>query len=96
MREADFDGAHVGEGDYIGFMGKELLAVKPSREEAVLETAEKLGLQKRDILLLVCGKATEEDEVDRLYARLQEAYRTKEIYVINGGQDVYDYILIVE
>ena len=96
VREADFDGAHVGEGDYIGFMGKELLAVAPSREEAVLETAEKLGLQKRDILLLVCGKAAEEDEVDRLYARLQEAYRTKEIYVINGGQDVYDYILIVE
>lgn len=96
VRDADFDGMHVTSGDYIGFMGKELLAVEPSREEAVMKTAESLGLRKRDILILVCGKAADEEEVDRLYARLQEAYRNKEIYVINGGQDVYDYILIVE
>ena len=59
VRDADFDGMHVTSGDYIGFMGKELLAVEPSREEAVMKTAESLGLRKRDILILVCGKAAD-------------------------------------
>ena len=96
VRSAEFDGVSVESGDYIGFMGKELLTAKADRFDAVTETVRAMGFGTREILILVCGKDATEEEVDRLSRYFGEAYRGKEVYIINGGQDVYDYIMIVE
>ena len=96
IRDAKMDNTEVHTGDYIGFVGKELLAVNNNRLVTVCETMDKLKFAEFDICILICGKDADDEEVSRIEAYVRARYRGKEIYIINGGQDVYDYIMIIE
>lgn len=90
----DAQGVHAGE--YIGFSGKEILAADASRFAAVCKTAAQLDLSAYDICLLLCGKDADPDESAALQAEFRSRYPGKELYVIDGRQEVYDYVLILE
>jgi len=96
VRDAKSGDTNVFTGDYIGFVGKELLAVNPNRVVTVCETIDALGFSRYDIGILIYGKDATDEEAQKIEAYAKRIYRGKEFYVINGGQDVYDYILIAE
>ncbi len=96
VRDAKFGDTDVFTGDYIGFVGKELLALNPNRVVAVCETIDALEFSRYDIGILIYGKDATEEEAQKIEAYARARYKGKEFYVINGGQDVYDYILIAE
>ena len=96
VRDAEMDGVRMHKGDYIGFVGKHLLGVSADRYEAVIETVDKAGLKEHDICILIRGKDADETEADRIAEHISREYPGKELYTINGGQDVYDYIFIIE
>ena len=86
----------VREGEYIGFRGKDILTSRPSRTDAVIETMDSLGIDDYDIALVIYGKAVEEDEAKNVEKELSSRWNGKEVYLVDGGQDIYDYILILE
>jgi len=96
VRDASIDGKEIHTGDYIGFVGKEMLSVNESRLATVCESIDALNFSKYDFCILICGKDATDEEAGQIEAYVNAHYRGKEIYIINGGQDVYDYILIVE
>ena len=96
IRDAKMGDTEVHTGDYIGFVGKELLAANPNRLVTVCETIDALKFSRYDFCILICGKDATDEEAQRIEAYVKARYRGKEIYIINGGQDVYDYIMIVE
>lgn len=96
VRDATIDGKEIHTGDYIGFVGKEMLSVNESRLVTVCESIDALNFSKYDFCILICGKDTTDEEAQRIEAYIKARYKNKELYIINGGQDVYDYIMIVE
>ena len=90
------DAEGVREGEYIGFRGKDILTSRPSRTDAVMETMASLGIDDYDIALVIYGKAVEEDEAKNVEKEISSRWKGKEIYLVDGGQDIYDYILILE
>lgn len=96
IRNANIDGVEIHTDDYIGFAGKKLLATGQSRTATVFETVENIGFSKYDICLLFVGKDASMEEAERIEAYLSSKYRGKEIYLVNGEQEVYDYILVVQ
>ena len=96
VRDAKMDSVEVHTGDYIGFVGKTLLAASRDRLTAVTDTVDALKLSQYDICILICGKGTPSEEAEKIEEYVRTKYRGKEFYLINGGQDVYDYIIIVE
>ena len=96
IRDAKMGDTEVHTGDYIGFVGKELLATNSNRLVTVCETIDALKFSTCDFCIIICGKDATDKEAERIEAYIKARYRGKEIYIINGGQDVYDYILIVE
>ena len=96
VRDAVIDGKEIHTGDYIGFVGKEMLAVNESRLVTVCESIGALNFSKYDFCILICGKDATDEEAQRIEAYIKARYKNKELYIINGGQDVYDYIMIVE
>ena len=96
IRDAKMDNTEVHTGDYIGFVGKELLAANPNRLVTVCETIDALKFSQYDFCILICGKDATDEEARRIEAYVNARYRGKEIYIIDGGQDVYDYIMIIE
>ena len=96
VRDAVIDDVEMHVGDYIGFVGKDLLAVNNDRFNAVCESIDKIGFSNYDICIVICGRDATNEEAEQIDAYVKSHYRGKEVYIINGEQDVYDYILIIE
>ena len=95
VRDTNMNGVEVKKDDYIGIVGKKILTADKTSEEAVLNTLDKLGFGDYCACILVCGKTATEDGISTLEGKIAENYPTQEVYVVNGGQDVYEYILII-
>ena len=82
-------------GDYLGFSGKDMLCGNPDRQEALLELARKLDAGSHDIAVLFSGADTPAEEAAASLDRLSAAWPRTEFTLIEGGQPVYDYILLL-
>lgn len=96
VRDTEMNGVEVRKDDYIGFVGDTVYTDNPDRSAAAEELCEAAGAKRYDIMLLVCGESVTPDEAQTLYNKLQKKYRRTEIVMIDGGQPVYDYIIILE
>lgn len=96
IRDAVMDDRELHTGDYIGFVGKKLLAANADRLSCLYETLDGIGFSRYDICIAICGKDATEEEAETLEQYIHARYKGKEVYLINGEQDVYDYILIIE
>ena len=83
-------------GDFIGFSDGEILCDSSDRNEAAAGLCGKLDAGSSDVLLVFKGADVAQEEADALQARLQADYRNTEVVVCDGGQPVFDYIMILE
>ncbi len=95
-RDSEFGDLSLKEGQYIGFVGKEILASGDSRRDAVNELCGKLDFSDHEICILIAGRGADKDEADAIRGELEASHRNTEVYLIDGKQDIYDYILILE
>lgn len=96
VRDAKTDAGEVHVGEYIGFADGRLLAADRSRLAAASRTLECLEVNRYEICILICGKNTPSEEARSLEASIGAKYGTVECHIIDGGQEIYDYILILE
>jgi len=95
IRDADM-GVAVHAGDYIGFIGKDILCADESRKNATTALIDNMDLSSHDILIFVYGKDTDTAEVEFIQDYIEKKAPSTELYTINGEQDIYSYILIAE
>ena len=89
----DSEAGHTG--DYLGLSGKEILCGSPDRQEALQQLARKLDAGSRDIAVLFSGADVTAEEAAAATEALTAAFPRTEITLIEGGQPVYDYILLL-
>jgi len=95
VRDANMQGVEIHPGDYIGFVGKELLALGKDRKSAAFGSVDKLDFSAHDICILIYGKDADLAEAEELKAHIEEN-KGAEVYLIDGKQDIYSYILVLE
>jgi DAK2 domain fusion protein YloV len=96
VRNTEMNGVKVHEGDYISFCGKDMIASEPELLDATMKLLDGMDAADRDIVNIFYGKTVEEDVVDELVEKIEEAYPDIEVQTLNGGQDVYHFIVVVE
>lgn len=96
IRDAELDGVTVKKDDYIGFVDDNIYIDDPDRVKTALGLTEKLNAKRYDIMLVICGSDVPKAEADEVYSQLKKAYRRTEVVMIDGGQPIYDYIIIFE
>ena len=89
------DTAEAHKGDYIGFSGKDILTAHPSRIQAAQDLAARLNAGSADILMLLQGAPVPSAEAAQLKSTLEKTYPRTEVILLDGGQPVYDYILVL-
>ena len=89
------DTADARMGEYIGFSGKDVLCCCPERPAAVLALSQKLSASQSGIVILLQGADAPAEEAQALQQSLQRACPQSEVILIDGGQPVYDYILVL-
>ncbi len=98
IRDADLNGVHIETGDYIGFVGKEMLVSCKNLTEASVQLLVKMGLDTGDIFLVTAfvGSDASEEAVEELTAIMEEKYPDVEFYTVVGGQEVYPFLFVAE
>ena len=95
VRDSEKDGVSVKKDDYIGFADK-IYVDEPTPEDATVSLADALGAGNYDILILICGRDATDEGAESLYGRLSQKYKNSDVIMINGGQPIYDYMIILE
>ena len=97
VRDVDYPDLSVKKGDYIGLDREQVYSDSPDRLTAVKGLLEKMPeIKEKEVLAVFYGKSVDQDTLDAFRTMLNESFPWLEYGFIDGGQDVYDFILAVE
>lgn len=96
VRDTQMNGVDVHKDEYMGFTDKTMLVCAPNKVDALCALAEKMQIAEKEYFLVSYGKGVEETDKEKFRAYVADAYPVIELYEIDGGQDVYDFLLIIE
>ncbi len=95
-RTAEFSGLEIKKDDFIGFSRKTVLATAGDRVRTALALVERLGLAEREFAVVFYGKAVREGERKAFSDALKAQYPHAELYEVEGGQELYDFIVVLQ
>ncbi len=97
IRNADLNGVHINKGDHIGIVGKEIKVSAPSKGEAVRALVDgMLESGDKGMITLFFGKDATDEDKSEIMEYLDEKHNSVEAYYVDGGQDIYPYIIVTE
>ena len=97
VRNGEIDGVAFRENDYICVSGKKLLSDSPEKVEAAISGLRALDdMQDKEVLTVICGKDVTLSDQSNLTDRISKEFGGVELFLIEGGQDVYSFIIAVE
>lgn len=95
-RDVSGGAVEVVKNDYIGFVGDDIYVDEKTAEDAMIGLCDKLGAGNYDILLILAACDPDSDNAQKMVDELSAKYKRSEVIMVNGGQPIYDYILILE
>lgn len=96
VRDAVINGVTIENGDYIGFVGKEMLVSCKEMLDAATELLTKMIDEDKFIVTAFFGKDADDDVRAAIEDFVAENFPDVEYYGIDGAQDVYPFIFAVE
>jgi hypothetical protein len=96
VRDFDFNGVAVRQGQVIGIVGSELAAAGDTPETVIREVVTKAGGDECELVTLYYGDEVTGTEAESLAARLAADFPHLEFATLYGGQPLYPYLLSIE
>ena len=96
IRSVDYNDVSVKNNDYIGFTNKKILSSSPDKTEALTTLCDRLGIADKEIVTVIYGADASGADKARVREAFASRYTGKEFYEIDGMQEVYDFIVIME
>lgn len=93
VRDANLNGVKIKKDEFIGFTDKTVYVSEPDKLSAYKNLIAKLGADERPFLITIFGKNVLEEEKNSVRA-FSGTLKNVEYYDVDGGQDVYDFIII--
>ncbi len=95
VRETTVDGVAIKADDYIGFTDKHMLVSEPTALAALEALTEKLNIDSREYVIAVYGADVPEADKAVFRNYMKSGHRRTELCEIDGGQEIYHYLLIL-
>ena len=96
IRNALINNVDIKENDYIGFKDKIMLTSNKDKLESYFELLNKLDIEHKNYLINIYGKDLLNKEKEIIEKYIHDNYPSLEYYSIEGDQEIYDVILIME
>lgn len=96
IRDANIDGVEIHCGDYIGFSDKTMLTAGKDKVEVFCALTQKLSAEEKAFVIAVFGEGATSSDRQAVEQKVTALYPDVEYYEIDGGQEVYDIIVILE
>ncbi|MBQ7186295.1 MAG: DAK2 domain-containing protein [Ruminococcus sp.] len=95
IRAAELNGLSIRTGEYIGIIGKEVVSADTDCLDTAAAALKIMEPADRSALMIIRGKNAPKGVSEDLAAMARKKYRRLEVCEIEGGQDIYDLILVV-
>lgn len=95
-RDANINSVEIKKDDFVGFSNKEMLCDDPDRLNAAYALLDKLGIKGKYFLVAFYGNDVEAAEREAFEAYVAKNYPDVEFYGMEGGQEVFDYVFVLE
>ena len=96
VRDSHLGGLEIAKDEYIGLAGKELLSHAATPADAACSLLGALDMQSKEVLIALCGKDATPADMDALRTYVRQHLPRVELFEIDGGQDIYPFILVIE
>lgn len=96
VRDAVLNGVEIESDDFIGFTDKTMLVSRKDKTDAVCGLIDKMGIEEKEYCILVYGQNGSENGCDVVRDYVCRHYPKVEFYSVYGGQEVYDFIVILQ
>lgn len=95
IRSTQMDGIDVVEGEYIGILDKKIVSSDTDCYDTALAALKLMNPKDHSTLIILRGKDGDENISTDIVNFVKENYPNLEVYESFGGQNVYDFILVV-
>ena len=95
IRSTQMDGIDVREGEYIGILGKKIVSSDTDCYDTALAALKLMEPNDHSSLIILRGKTGDEAVAADIASFVRQNYPRLEVYESFGGQNVYDFILVV-
>ncbi|TFE03716.1 DAK2 domain-containing protein [Jeotgalibacillus sp. R-1-5s-1] len=96
VRDTSIDGITIKKDDHMGIAEGKIVTSGSSRFDTVKELLAHMMDEDAEIVTLLYGEDSPEEEVNEVTAYLEEQYPDAEVEVHNGKQPLYSYIVSIE
>jgi DAK2 domain fusion protein YloV len=96
VRDTKIQGLKINQGDYLGIADGNIVSAQATRFDAVKFLLGDLINDDSEIVTLMTGANIDKKELALVKAYLKDVVPHVEVEVIDGGQDIYDYLIAVE
>lgn len=95
IRAAELNGLTINSGEYIGIIGKDVVSADTDCLDTAVAALKLMEPADHSALMIISGKNAAKGLSAELAGIAKKKYRRLEVCEINGGQDIYDLILVV-
>lgn len=96
VRGTQTDNFLLRNGEFIGFVGKDILSADNDRRDAACMLVDKIDFADHEICILIAGQDAVPEETEEIKAYIQAKHPFCEVYPVDGGQEIYSYLMLVE
>ena len=94
-RDTVMDGVQVHAGDYVAITRGDIVADDPDRQRLAMALCSKMDFATHEVAVVFSGAEVPAAEAEVLLQQLQTQYPRTEMMLTEGGQPVYDYIIVL-
>jgi DAK2 domain fusion protein YloV len=96
VRDTSIDGVEIAKGDFMGISEGKIISSKTNKLEVTKELLEKMMDEDSEIVTIIYGEDSSEDEAQELAGFIEEKFPDAEAEIHDGKQPIYSFILSVE
>ena len=94
IRKSFVDGIEINGGDYMAILDGKIIKTSLNRDDLVIEALKLVPeIDDKAIISIFTGKNISEEEIEELNNKINEDYDYIETGIIDGKQDIYDFII---
>jgi len=96
IRDTEIEGIKIRKDDFIGICNNKIVTSRRRRFDAIRDLMKLSDASEKDSLTIIYGNNMPKREVNDFVKFVEKNYTNLEVDVIDGKQEVYDYILVIE
>lgn len=96
VRDTTIDGVEIEKDDYMGLADNKIIVAEKDKLSVTKQLLDALIDEESEIVTMIHGEDTTEEEVEAIVSYIEEAYPDVEVEVHDGKQPLYPFIFSVE